>query len=231
MTRALDALVTWSGGTARSDRDENELASPHPGARRRPVAAGAAGTDDSLVKTQTRAHQPRDRRAAGRGDRRHPHRARRRRAGMSPSTSPSTAGNIGWPAGRTGGTPAQARRDLESRVSELHGKIRRDQRASPVMVALTVCDELLDATRAVAHGRAGAGPPAPCVPPRSTARSTQMAVTNAAEHRRPTASRRRPTCSAAGSHDRLPNGAGPPFSSPRKGENAAALSSFRRPMP
>src|SRR5665213_3515976 len=93
------------------------------------------------------ACQSRDRRAAGRGDRHHPRRARRRRRDMS-HINVTINGRQYRMACEEGQESRLLRlaESLESRIEQLRGKFGEigDARLT-VMAALTVCDELLDA--------------------------------------------------------------------------------------
>src|SRR5262249_1822107 len=94
------------------------------------------------------AHQPRDRRTAGCGDRHGAHDARWRRRGMN-HINVSINGRQYRMACEEGQEVRLLKlaESLESRVKDLRGKFGEigDARLT-VMAALTVCDDLLDAT-------------------------------------------------------------------------------------
>jgi cell division protein ZapA len=134
---ALEALESAVERRREADRDENELA----------VRIQALGV------AQARAHQSRDRRTAGCRDRHHPLRARCGREFMS-HINVSINGRQ-YRMACEEGQEARLQKlaeSLETRIGSLRGKFGEigDARLV-VMAALTVCDELVDATGRISN--------------------------------------------------------------------------------
>src|ERR1043166_3708626 len=148
---AADVRARSAGGCGRAAprfRPRRERArKPHPGARRRPLAAGAGTRQFAGEDAQARAHQSRDRGTTGCGDWYGSHHARRRRRGMS-HINVTINGRQYRMACEEGQEVRLLKlaESFEARIGSLRGKFGEigDARLT-VRAALTVCDELLDA--------------------------------------------------------------------------------------
>jgi cell division protein ZapA (FtsZ GTPase activity inhibitor) len=158
---ALDALESAVERRREADRDENELAS-------RIQALGADRSrladelDGSLVKSRRLERTNREiaerldaaigtiRSVLDAGETHEPHQRHHQRPAIPDGLR-----------GRAGGAAAEARREPGNADRNLRGKFGEigDARLT-VMAALTVCDELLDASRAHPHPRRGTRRPA-----------------------------------------------------------------------